>query len=145
MFYAFKGKLGCNQHCLAESDSPVHEPVCVPVGEGRIPWGDSMKTEEAATTLALGSLCCLTHMPGAMSDHTCVQWIRTPRGVRGACGASLSVPLLPPSGLSPHLPPNDFKMCLIAVICKTCFWLLYSAHLLLTAPDTVCHPLFTNL
>ena len=55
---------GSNLHCLAESDSPIHEPVV----KGTIPQGDSVKTEEAATALASGPWCCLTVVAGVMSD-----------------------------------------------------------------------------
>jgi hypothetical protein len=55
---------GSNLHCLAESDSPIHEPVV----KGTIPQGDSVKTEEAATALASGPWCCLTGVTGATSD-----------------------------------------------------------------------------
>lgn len=45
-----------------------------------------MKTEEAATALASGPLCCLTGMPEPCQIIDCVQWVRTLWGVRGACG-----------------------------------------------------------
>lgn len=46
--FVFKGKSGCNQYCLAESDSLVHEPI----GAWVQTLADiSLKTGEAGTTL----------------------------------------------------------------------------------------------
>jgi hypothetical protein len=71
---------GCNRCCSVESDSsvcdPVGEgPVQEPVREGQSYVEISVKTGEVALAPALGPLCCLMGMLGAMSDHTL--WIHT--------------------------------------------------------------------
>lgn len=66
LLYKFVCSILGNLHCLAESNSPVPEPV----GEGLIPWRDFYrKLGKQPLPLALGPLFCFIGEPGRGGSH----------------------------------------------------------------------------